>query len=128
LINILLGIIRILHALVHLLYAGQSLRLFELRPDMHWPDGSWLFRKQPEDNAIRLIVSISLMLAALGFAVAGLGLFLRQDWWLPVTVGSVVLSTAIFTVFWDGKRQSLADNGGIGVLINLAILVMGLYI
>jgi len=35
--NFILGIFFILHGLVHLLYAGQSLRLFELRPGMTWP-------------------------------------------------------------------------------------------
>ena len=40
---IIMGIFFVLHGLVHLLYAGQSRRLFELRPKMVWPDGSWAF-------------------------------------------------------------------------------------
>ena len=127
-ISILFGIFLVLHGLVHLLYAGQSWRMFELRPGMLWPDGSWLFSKLPGDAAIRSLAGISLVLAALGFAAGGLGLFLQQDWWRPVTVGAAVLSTAIFIVFWDGKSKSLSDNGGIGVLINLAILVLALVI
>ena len=122
LIGILLGIFLILHGLVHLLYAGQSLRLFELRPGMLWPDGSWLFSRQPDNDAMRLMAVISLALAASGFVAGGLGLFLHQDWWRTIIAGATVLSTAIFAVFWDGKRQSLADSGGVGVLINLAIL------
>jgi hypothetical protein len=35
-----------------------------------------------------------------------------------------MLSSGIFIVFWDGKLQSLADKGGIGLLINLAILAV----
>ncbi len=31
------GAFIVLHGLVHLLYAGQSRRLFELRPGMVWP-------------------------------------------------------------------------------------------
>lgn len=124
--SILSGIFLILHGLVHLLYAGQSMRMFELRPGLLWPDRSWLLSKQLGDYAMRLLVSISLALAAFGFFVGGLGLFLNQGWWRGVTAGAAVLSTAIFVVFWDGKRQSLADNGGIGVLINLAILALAL--
>lgn len=45
--NIFMGIFLILHALVHLLYAGQSRRFFELRPGMTWPDGSWAFSNLP---------------------------------------------------------------------------------
>jgi hypothetical protein len=123
LIGILLGIFLILHGLVHLLYAGQSQRLFELRPGMLWPEGSWLFSRQLDDDAMRLMAVISLALAAFGFVAGGLGLFFHQDWWRTIIVGAAILSTTIFAVFWDGKRQSLADNGGVGVLINLAILV-----
>jgi hypothetical protein len=123
LIGILLGIFLILHGLVHLLYAGQSQRLFELRPGMLWPEGSWLFSRQLDDDAMRLMAVISLALAAFGFVAGGLGLFFHQDWWRTIIVGAAILSTTIFAVFWDGKRQCLADNGGVGVLINLAILV-----
>ncbi len=41
--QIVVGVFLILHGLVHLLYAGQALRYFELRPGMTWPDASWLF-------------------------------------------------------------------------------------
>ena len=34
-----------LHGMVHLLYAGHSLRLFELRPGLSWPDSSWAFSR-----------------------------------------------------------------------------------
>jgi len=127
LIVILLGIFLILHGLVHLLYAGQSWRLFELRPGMLWPDGSWLFSKLTGEAATRFLASISLALAALGFVAGGVGLFLNQDGWRPVAVGAAVLSTAIFIVFWDGKLQSLDEKGGVGVLVNLAILVFLLF-
>ena len=94
---------------------------------MLWPDGSWLFSKKPGDDAIRLLAGISLALATFGFVAGGLGLFLHKDSWRLVTAGAAVLSSAIFIVFWDGKSQSLSDNGGIGVLINLAILVFVLF-
>jgi hypothetical protein len=42
--SIFAGIFFILHALVHLLYAGQALRYFELRPGLTWPDGAWASR------------------------------------------------------------------------------------
>jgi hypothetical protein len=122
--TILMGVFLILHGLVHLLYAGQSRRLFELRPGMQWPDSSWLFSKLLDSRAIRLLASILLSLAALGFVAAGLGVFIQQDWFLPAAVGAAVLSTVIFIVFWNGKVQALDDQGGIGLLINLAILAL----
>jgi len=119
-----LGIFFILHGLVHLLYAGQSKRFFELRPGMTWPDGSWAFSKLLGDETIRLLSVVLLTLAALGFIFAGLGLVFRQDWWRSVVVGSTLFSTAIFLVFWDGKLHSLDDKGGVGLLINLVILAL----
>jgi hypothetical protein len=41
--TIIVGIFLVLHGLVHLLYAGQSGRFFELRPGTIRPDNSWLF-------------------------------------------------------------------------------------
>jgi hypothetical protein len=122
--TIFFGIFLILHGLVHLLYAGQSLRYFELRPAMTWPDGSWLLSKILADRAARLLAAILLAMTALGFCVAGLGLFFQQNWWRPATVGTAIFSTVVFLLFWDGKPKALSEKGGIGILINLAILAV----
>jgi hypothetical protein len=122
--TIIIGIFLILHGLVHLLYAGQSERVFELRPGMIWPDGSWLFSNLPGDEAIRRLAAILLALAALGFITGGLGLFFRQEWWRHTAVGSAVLSAVIFLLLWDGKFQALDEKGWVGILINLVIIVL----
>ena len=120
--TIIFGIFLILHGLVHLLYTGQSQRLFELRPGMLWPDGSWAFSKLLGDGPTRYLATFALALAALGFLVGALGLFFRQDWWRAAAVGAAVLSSVIFLMFWDGKFQALDAHGGIGLLISLALL------
>ena len=122
--TIILGIFLLLHGGVHLLYAGQSKRLFELRPAMTWPDESWLFRKVFPVETTRWVATILLGLAALGFIAAGLGAFLGQGWWLPLTVGSAVFSILIFLLFWDGRLKALDAQGGIGILLNLATIVV----
>ena len=127
-LEIIAGIFFILHGLVHLLYAGQSWRMFELRPGMLWPDGSWLFSNLIGDGATRTLASIALVLAALGFAAGGLGLFLRQDWWRPAAVGAAVFSSALYLLLWDGKWEAWDAKGGIGLLINAVILVIVLII
>ena len=78
-VPVLLGIFFILHAGVHLLYAGQALHFFELRPGLAWPNGSWLLSRLLGNPAARRLVAISLALAALGFLAAGLGLFFGAD-------------------------------------------------
>jgi hypothetical protein len=121
--RIIFGVFIMLHGLVHLLYFGQSRRLFELQPGMVWPDGSWAFSRLLGDEAIRLLASISYVLAAIGFVAGGTGILVRQNWWRPVVVASAAFSAVIIILFWDGELQNLDDKGLIGLLINIAILV-----
>jgi hypothetical protein len=121
-LTIIAGIFLVLHGLVHLLYAGQSGRYFELRPGMTWPDGSWLLSKLPGDPTTRSFATVLLAVTALIFVVGGVGLLFRQEWWRPVAIGAASLSSLIFILFWDGRFQALDAQGGVGILIDLAIL------
>ena len=117
------GLFIVLHGLVFLLYAGQSRRLFELQPGMAWPDGSWAFSKLLGDETTRALASIACASAAIGFVAGGIGIFARQAWWRPVVVGSAAFSAVFIILFWDGEKHKLDDKGGIGLFINIAILV-----
>jgi len=121
--RIIFGVFMVLHGLVHLLYFGQSARYFELQTGMIWPDGSWAFSRLLGDEATRILASISCVLAAIGFVAGGTGILVRQAWWRPVVVASAAFSAGIIVLFWDGKMQRLDDQGLIGFLINIAILV-----
>ena len=123
-LRFIIGGFLVLHGLVHLLYFGQSLRFFELQPGLVWPDGSWTFSKLLGDKATRLLATIFCVVAAVGFVAGGVGILVMRGWWQPVVVGSAAFSGIIFMLLWDGRTQKLADKGGIGLLINLAILVV----
>jgi hypothetical protein len=120
------GVFILLHGLVHLFYFGQSRRLFELRSDMVWPDGSWIFSKLLGNKNTRLLASISSVLATAGFAVGGIGILVSQGWWRQAVVGSAAFSAVIFLLLWDGGLQKLTEKGWIGILINITLLVAGL--
>jgi hypothetical protein len=122
-LRIIFGIFILLHGLVHLLYVGQSARLFELQPGLVWPDGSWAFSKLFGDEATRTLASVLYALSAIGFVAGGAGILVRQAWWRPAVVGSAVFSAVVIILLWDGGMQRLDDKGLIGLLINLAILV-----
>jgi hypothetical protein len=124
--SIIVGIFFILHAFVHLLYAGQALRFFELRPGLTWPDGAWAFSWLLGAPSIRWLAAVSLALAALGFVSAGLGLFFGAGWARTVTLDAAGFSVLIYLLFWDGKFHAMPDQGGIGLLISLGILVAAL--
>lgn len=120
--QIILGVFIVLHGLVHLLYFGQSCRLFELQPGMVWPDGSWVFARALDIEGNRVLATIFLVWATLGFVVAGIGIFSGQAWMRAVLTGAAVFSSAIFILFWDGDWQNLDDKGAVGVLINVGLL------
>jgi hypothetical protein len=122
-LRLIIGAFIVLHGLVHLLYFGQSGRLFELQPGMVWPEGSWAFSNLLGDETIRLLASISCVLAAISFVAGGTGIFVRQAWWRPVVVGATAFSAVIFILFWDGELHKLDDKGGIGLLISITLLV-----
>lgn len=113
----------ILHGLVHLLYFGHSARYFELKPGMLWPDGSWVFSRLLGDGAARNLASISLILAAIGLVVGGIGILAGQAWWQPLVVGAAAFSSVVYILFWNGRMQNLDGQGGVGLLIDMAILL-----
>ncbi|MBI5957740.1 MAG: hypothetical protein HY866_03325 [Chloroflexi bacterium] len=118
-----MGVFIILHGLVHLLYFGQSQRFFELQSGMLWPDNSWAFSRLLGVEATRLLASIFCLLAAISLALGGIGILADQTWWQPIVVGGTATSSVLFLFFWDGGLRKLDDNGGIGLLIDLTILV-----
>ena len=121
--SIILGVFFILHGLVHLLYFGQSARLFELQPGMVWPDGSWTFARLFGNETARILASGACVLAAIGFIAGGITIFATQAWWHPMIVATAAFSAVIFILFWDGQMQALANKGLIAILINVAILI-----
>jgi hypothetical protein len=123
-IRILFGIFFMLHGLVHLLYFGQSARVFELQPGMVWPDGSWAFSRLLGEVMNRNLASALLVLAAIGFVASGAGILAKQPWWRPAITATAAFSTVIFVLFWAGGLQHFDNKGGIGGLINLAILAI----
>jgi hypothetical protein len=121
-IKILVGIFIILHGLVHMLYFGHSARFFELQPGLTWPDGSWAFSSLFGNETTRLIASIVCVLVAIGFVAGGIGIFAEQAWWLTVVVGTAIFSTLFYLLLWNGKFDKLDSQGGIAILINLAVI------
>ena len=122
--TIIFGLFLVLHGLVHLLYFGHSRRIFELRPGLVWPDGAWAFSRLLGDETTRLLASTALVIAAAGFIVGGAGLILKQEWWQSVVAGVAVFAAVLTILLWDGSRQNLNDQGAIGLLIDLGILML----
>lgn len=122
-LQIVIAVFSVLHGLVHLLYLGQSVRLFQLQPGMVWPDGSWAFSRLLSNEVVRALAGVSCAVAAIGFVAGGIAVFSTQVWWRPVVAGSAAFSVLIFVLFWDGLAPGMPNKGLFAILINLAILV-----
>jgi len=69
------------------------------------------------------LAAIACILSAAGFVAGGIAILLSQVWGeMLITIVSV-FSAIIFILFWDGKQRDLDDKGGVGVLINVFILI-----
>ena len=101
----------ILHGLAHLLYFGQSWRVFQLQPGLLWPDGSWVFAKLLGNDPTRVVASFSLVVAAIGLAVGGIAILLGQAWWQPLVIGSLIFSSLLYIAMWNGRIERLSDQG-----------------
>jgi len=121
-IKVIAGVFLILHGLVHLFYMGQSARLFDLQAGMTWPDGSWAFSKMVGEAGTRNLAAIFCIAAAAVFVIAGVGIFLSQSWWQTAAVAAAAISIVLYVLFWNGRLQQLDVQGGIGILIDAAIL------
>lgn len=119
----LFGVVVVVHGLIHLLYLGQSMRLFELQPDMTWPDGAWLLSRLFGIGGTRSVVSVACAVAALGLLVGGVGLFAGLAWGRTLVVAASALSVVFYFLAWDGTLQEVDNQGGIGLLISAALLV-----
>ncbi|HKJ68880.1 MAG TPA: hypothetical protein VKA68_13050 [bacterium] len=76
----------------------------------------------------RSLAAIACLIAAAGFVVAGAGILVRQVWSRPALIAAAAFSALLYLLFWNGKMQALDDQGGIGLLINLALLAVAFLI
>lgn len=124
-LNTVFGVFIVLHGLVHLLYFALSRKLFELDPPLvGWPDQSWAFASALGDASTRLLATVLYGAATIIFVVSGVGILARASWWHPLLIIAALFASAITLLFWDGQLQRLPDKGFVGILINIAILVV----
>lgn len=122
--NLAIGIFCILHGIVHLLYAGHSLGLYQMQPEMSWPVESWVAPLVAGGQVVRPVAAAGAVIAATAFLLAGLAVMIRVPWGQPLTVAAAVFSSAFFLLFWNGRFAQLANQGLVGVAINAAIVAI----
>jgi hypothetical protein len=125
-VGILVGAFLVAHGIVHGLYVGQAVRLFELKPGFTWPDGSWALSGLIGNPAVHTLVAVLFSLVAAGFAVSGVALIARQSWWGPLASVTAIVATLALVLLWNGRLQGLDTQGAYAILINVGIVVAAL--
>ena len=122
--TILFGVFLILHGLIHLLYVGQSARKFELKPELIWPDESWVFSRIMPIYRVRILTNFLLIIAASGFMISAIALFTRQNWFQISLLITGAFSTLVYLANWDAKFKGMDHQGFVGILINIAVILV----
>ena len=121
-VRLLVGVVIVLHGLVHIWYFVLARRLIQFKPEMGWFGKSWLFTNLIGDTATRTLASILLLLATAGLSAGGIGFLAQQQWARPVLIASAAVSAIVLLLFWDGSMQFVVQKGLIGLLIDVAII------
>ena len=94
-------------------------------PIPEWEGNSWLLGNAVGDRLSTLIVGLH-VIAGIGTVATALAMGLAPQfpgWWRPLAIGSAAVGIAAFAVFWDGQTQFLLQEGVIGAVISLTLLV-----
>lgn len=121
-VRFLLGVVLVLHGLVHVWFFVLARGLVQFRSEMGWSGRSWLLTSLIGDAPTRTLASIVLLLATAGLSIGGIGFLGQQPWSRPLLIASAALSAAILIIFWDGSTQFVVEKGLMGVLIDAAIV------
>lgn len=118
----LIGIFFVLHGLVHLLYFSIS-QGWIIDESIGWSMDSWLLSGILHPSGIKIIASISFAIIIILFLISGILVLVDSDYWIQSILISTIFSSFIFLIFWDGHLSKLPDQGIIGILINVAIII-----
>jgi hypothetical protein len=117
-----IGIIVILHGLVHFWYVTLSQGWVAFQPEMGWTGKSWLLSNLMGDQITRILATVLYSLAAITFLIAGIGLVAGQGWTRMWLSAASLISIVAILLFWDGNFSKPVEKGALGLLISTAIL------
>jgi hypothetical protein len=104
-----------------LIYAGVGSML--PIPIQGWAGRSWLLGDAlTGDRLITLVVALH-ELAGAALVAAAVSIAFVPGWWRPLAIAGALLGIASFAALWDGQSALLYDEGGIGAIVSVVILL-----
>ena len=95
-------------------------------PIKAWRGRSWLLSDTVTGDQLRRVV-VSLHVAA-GIALLACAVAIAlapwlPGWWRPLAITGAAIGVVAFTVFWDGQTRLLFEEGVIGAVVSLVLLI-----
>ena len=91
-----------------------------------WEGNSWLLGNAVVGDRLSALIVGLHVIAGIGTVATAVAIGLAPQfpgWWRPLAIGSAAVGIAAFAIFWDGQTQFLLQEGVIGAVISLTLLV-----
>jgi hypothetical protein len=91
-----------------------------------WRRSSWLLRSAVTDGQLKTLVMGLYVFAGLATLACAVSIGFAPSfpgWWRPLAIGGAAMGIAAFAVFWDGQAQFLFEEGLIGAVVSLILLL-----
>ena len=95
-------------------------------PVKGWRGSSWLLGEGISNPQLTTLVVVLHMIAGIAMLACAVAIgvpSLLPGWWRALAITGAMLGLVAFAVFWDGQTGLLFDEGALGALISLIILV-----
>lgn len=91
-----------------------------------WRGSSWLLDSALTSDRLKAFVLALHVMAGIATLACAVAIGFAPSipgWWRPLAIVGAAVGIAGFAVFWDGQTQLLAQEGAIGAVISLILLV-----
>ena len=117
----LIALIVVSHGITYIAFVVSGANKF-----VGWKGSTWLLGSALTGDALKALASALWAIAGVGFIATGIAIAFSpsfQGLWLPLAIGASTVSILSLAIFWDGQTAHFADQGGIGMVLSLIILI-----
>jgi hypothetical protein len=98
-------------------------------PVKGWKGTSWLLGSDVSQSQLTTLIVWLHVLAGVSMLACALVIgmpWLLPEWWRAFALTGAMLGIMAFVMFWDGQTAFLIEEGALGALISLVVLVTAL--
>ena len=98
-------------------------------PIKEWKGISWLLGSAVTDERLKALVVGLHVVAGIATLASALTIGFAPSipgWWRPLAITGGAVGLVAFAVFWDGQTRLLFQEGAIGAIVSLIILVIAM--